>query len=393
MSEPAATPFEAPPELARWQGRALLVGLAAAVVCVAGSFFDRDQFFYSYLLGYLFWLGIPLGCLALVLLYHLTYGAWGAVARRILEAASRTVPLLGLLALPIAFGMHEIFPWSDAGHVAGDPLLRHKAPYLNVPGFWLRHAVYFLVWSVPALVLSRLSRLQDQEDDPRLRRRMRLVSGPALAAFCLAASFASFDWLMSLDPHWYSTIYGVYFVGTLALSGLTFLIATAWYLGGREPLSRVLEPERFHDYGKLLLAFVMLWAYFSFSQYFIIWSGNIPEGVSWYVERRHGSWPAVSVALVVLHFVVPFLLLLSRPLKRRAGSVAGVALLLLAMRWIDLSFQTGPSLGRHFSVHLLDVAAFLAVGGLWLALFLRELRRLPLLALGDPALAQVLDDD
>lgn len=397
MTAAAATrdrDFRPPAQLAVLGRRALLTGGAAAAVSAGALLLDRERFLGSYLLGWLFWLSVALGALALTMLQHLTSGRWGLLGRRVLEAAARTLGVLLLLGLPLLIDLDAIYSWARPEALAADPLLQHKRHYLNAGAFWARAGLYFVAWGVPAWLLSRESWRQDEGDDPfGAGRRMRRWSGPFLGLYCLAASFASFDWLMSLDPHWYSTIYGVYWVGTHALAGLAFLVVVAYWLSRREPMSALLDAGTFHDYGNLLLAFVALWAYFSFSQMLIIWSGNLPEHVTWYLHRRHGGWQLLSVALVVLHFFVPFALLLSRSFKRDSRAIAGLALGLLALRWVDLFWQAGPSLRATATPHPWDLVALLAVGGLWLAAFLRELARAPLVPLGDPQLAEVLGDD
>ncbi len=242
-----------------------------------------------------------------------------------------------------------------------------------------------------AFLISGLSRRQDRGDDPGITRRMQLFAGPGLAAYCLAVTFASVDWLMSLQRGWYSTIYGVYLMGSQGLSALAFLIVFGLWLVRREPMDRVLHPRIFHDYGKLMLAFVMLWAYFCFSQFLIMWSGNIPEETHFYLRRFHGGWGAVGLALVIFHFALPFALLLSRDLKRDAGRLAWVAMLMLVMRWVDLLWQVEPAFETQTpALYWMYLAAPVAVGGLWLAYFLRELRSRPLLPVNDPYLPEAL---
>jgi hypothetical protein len=374
----------------RLQRTALIAGVAGLVVCVLGAFLSPDYFFRSWLVGWVYWVGVALGCLALSLLHHLTHGGWGIVLRRTMEAATRTLPALLVLGLPLLFGMQRLYPWARP-EAANDPLLQAKAPYLNVPFYMVRFFLYFLIWGALAFLLSRMSQRQDRGDDPGITRRMQLVSAPALALYCLAVTFASVDWLMSLQPAWYSTIYGVYVMGGQGLSALAFLITFGLWLSRREPMERVLHPRLFHDYGKLMLAFVMLWAYFSFSQFLIMWSGNIPEEIHFYLERFHNGWGLVGLALVIFHFAVPFALLLSRNLKRDAGRLVWVAGLMLVARWIDLLWQVEPAFERQSpAMYWMYVAAPIAIGGLWLAYFLRELRSRPMLPVNDPYLPEAL---
>lgn len=388
-----AEDWQAPEALGAIQRWALLAAAVGIAGCVAGFFIDREQLLRSYLVGHLYWLGIALGCLAIGMLHHLSRGAWGLVVRRVLEAATRTLPALAVLFVPVLFGLSDLYVWARPDAVAADELLQHKQPYLN-PGFFIGRTVfYFAAWILVAWLLNRMSLAQDRTGEPRLARRMQVVSAPGLGLYALTATFASFDWLMSLDPHWYSTIYGVYFVGGHGLSAFAFLSVVALYLSRREPLSRALAPRHFHDYGKLMLAFVMLWAYFAFSQFLIIWSGNLPGEITFYLARLAGGWQWVGLALVVAHFALPFVLLLSRSLKRRGRTLAAVALLVLVMRWVDLHWQVAPVFAPgSITFHWLDPAAVLAVGGLWVALFARELGRRPLLPVNAPYLEEALGD-
>jgi hypothetical protein len=384
----------APEAVDRVQSRALVAGGGGIALCALGfATGDRGQFFQSYLVAYQFWLGIALGCFAISMLHHLTGGAWGLVVRRVLEAASRTLPALLLLFVPLLFGLPDLYVWGRPAAVAADAALQRQRVYLNPGAFIARLLVYFLLWIAFAWVLSRLSRRQDETADPGLARRMQVVSAPGLALYALAATFASFDWLMSLDPSWSSTIYGVYFLGGHGLAGFAFLILVAVFLAAREPMSGVLAGRHFHDYGKLMFAFVMLWAYFAFSQFLIIWSGNIPHEISYYLNRTRHGWQWIALAVILGHFALPFVLLLSRPLKLRAGLLAKVAALVLVMRWVDLYWQVAPTFHpQSILPHWLDAAAFVALGGLWISLFARELKRRPLLPVNAPELEEAVGD-
>lgn len=384
-----------PPEgLAAASRPALLIGAAALVASAIGGVLNPEQFFRSYLVAFLYWLSIPLGCFGIAMLHHLSRGAWGLMIRRVLEAAARTLPLNALFFVPLVFGLPAIYAWARPEEAAADPTFRHRALYLNVPFFVLRAALYFALWCLFARVLDRLSRRQDETADPRLSRRMQMVAAPGFALYCLAATFASVDWLMSLSAPWTSSIYGFYFVGGLAVSALAFVILVVLYLAQRLPMSGVLRPLHFHDYGKLLLTFVVLWAYFAVSQLIIIWHANLSEEVGWYRGRLLGGWAGVSLLLVALHFALPFLLLLSRDLKRNVGRLSAVAALLLLMRFVDLYWQAAPAFSSdRVAPHWLDLALPVALGGLWVALFLRELAKRPLLPVNDPFLAEALRHD
>ena len=379
------------PELAGHQRRLLIAGGVGAAVSLAGLFFDVRQFLQSYLMAYMLCLGVTLGCLALGMVHQLSGGAWGVVIRRPIGAAARVLPVMTLLFLPIAFGMNRLYGWTNADLVAHDEALQHKHLYLNTPFFLVRAAVYFLVWNGLSYFLNAWSLEQDRTAEPRLARRMQRLSGGGLLAYGLTITFASFDWLMSLEPHWFSTIYGVLIVGGQGLSALAFLTAALVWLSRRPPLNRIVVPAHFHDLGNLMLAFVMLWAYFSFSQYLIVWSGNLPVEISWYLHRLQTGWRAVGLTLILFHFSAPFVVLLSRRAKREPDLLVKVAIGILIVRLIDLFWLIAPEFHQNgIFVSWLDVVLPLTLGSIWLACFIRQLRGRPLLPVHDPEFESAL---
>ena len=389
------TPFEqtadvAIPELAGVQRRALLVGAAAAVVSLIGVFVSLDQFLQSYLMAYMFCLGVTLGCMALGMVHQLSGGAWGVVLRRPIGAASRVLPILTLLFLPILFGMKHLYIWTHADVVARDEALQHKALYLNMPFWIVRAAVYFLVWNALSLFLNRWSLEQDRTGDPWIARRMQQVSAGGLLLYGMTITFASFDWLMSLEPHWYSTIFGVLMMGGQGLSALAFLIIVIIWLSRRPPLDTIIVKDHFHDVSNLMLAFVMLWAYFSFSQYLIIWAGNLPAEISWYQHRLDTGWRLVGTGLMLFHFAVPFVLLLLRVVKRTPDYLVKLAVGMLIVRVIDLLWLIAPEFHQGFSISWMDVVLPIALFGLWLAAFVWQLRGRPILPVHDPQFDEAL---
>ncbi len=387
---------EIPEGLARLQSRALMVGAAGLLLCGVGLLLDPVRLLQSYLVAWLYWSGLALGALAVVLLQFLSGGAWGMIIRRILEAATRTLPLLTLLFLPLLLGMETLYPWARPDEVAADPILQHKAAYLNVPFFLARNAAYFGIWLVLAWLVNRWSAEQDAAGSDLGRiRRFQVVSAPGLILYVLTMTFASVDWVMSLEPHWFSTIYGPLHMAGHALGGLALGITVLVLLRSKPPLSQVVRADHLHDLGKLLLAFVMVWAYFSFSQYLIIWAGNLPEEIPWYLRRLQGGWQWMGLALLLAHFVLPFFLLLSRGLKRSSPLLGRVAVLVLVMHYVDVYWLTVPAFGEGGPLrpHWLDLAAAAGVGGLWVAWFARHLRMRPLLPLGDPTLVEEMSDD
>lgn len=379
------------PELAQYQQRFLLAGGAGAVLSLVGWFMNPAQFYRSYLVAYMFVLGATNGCLALAMIHQLSGGAWGVVTRRIIGAASRVLPVLTLLFLPIAFGMHDLYEWTHTEAVAADGVLQHKSLYLNTPFFLARAALYFGVWNGVSFLLNKWSLEQDRGDDPAIAWRMQALSGAGLVLYGLTTTFASFDWMMSLDPHWFSTIYGVLIMGGQGLTAIATVVITLTWLSRREPLNTITVPQHFHDLANLMLAFVILWAYFSFSQYLIIYSANLPEEITWYTHRLHTSWRVIGVFLVVAHFAVPFLLLLSRSLKRQPEVLAKVAVGIIAVRLVDLFWLIAPQFHQeHLSISWLDIVLPLALGAIWIGCFLWQMRGRAILPIYDPQFAEAL---
>lgn len=386
MATPPALLLPADHPVYRVQRGAMIAGGLGLLGCIALGIFDPTQFMRAYLLAYVFWTGGALGCLAILLIHHVTGGAWGVAIRRLLESGARTLPWMALLFLPIAIAPGHLYEWAQPEHVAHDPLLQHKALYLNVPFFIGRAVFYFVCWTLMTRALVRWSLLQDTTDDPKPTERLELISRGGLLLMGLTMTFASFDWMMSLEPHWFSTIYGVLFMGGCALTAFAVVIPMAALIGTQPPVAGLVERDQFQDLGKLLLAFVMLWAYFNLSQFLITWAGNLPEEITWYLARTQGVWKWIAIAIVLFHFALPFVLLLSRNLKRSARGLAMVALFLLLVRFMDTFWLVVPAFDpESVTLHVVDVAALAAVGGFWLWLFVHQLEGRPLLPLRDPS--------
>ena len=398
----AETTYAPPADIDALRSRALIAGAAGLVACGIGFIVDRDHFFRSWLIAYLLFLGIALGSMGLLMIQHLSGGAWG-VFRRIFEASSRTLPLLAILFLPIVLGMGTLYSWTHPEHVQADEVLQHKAVYLNTGFFLLRAFIYFAGWILIAWTMTRWSRRQD-EGDMSVNLRLQYLSGGGIVFYAFAATFAGIDWVMSINPHWFSTLFGFIFIGGHGLAALSFTIVISAFLVRRAPMEQILKPGHFHDLGKLSLAFVMLWAYFNFSQYMLVYAANLVEEVPYFVARISHGWQFLAIFLVLFQFAVPFLLLLSRDLKRMPHRLVWVSLALLLVRYIDLFMLVSPEFastganlhmleGEHasgFFVHWLDLAAPLAVGGLWLWMFLTQLAQRPLVAFADPYLREAL---
>jgi hypothetical protein len=408
-----------PEAVARYRSRALLVGAVSLALGVVLAFAlgtwagygGLVQIFRAYLVGFFFCTGVAVGSLAWVALGHMTGGAWALTSRRLFEAATRTFPLCFLLFIPVIISLfvHEhvasgqtlsLYEWTDAARVHADEALTEKSLYLNIPFFIARAVLYFGVWFLLARKLNRWSAEQDTTADPRLRRKMQDISGAVILLVGLTTTFAAFDWGMSLEPHWFSTIYGLIVLSGWGLSALALVITVATFLIGHEPMEHVYQPLHFHDWGKLLLTMVMLYAYFAFSQFLITWSGNLPEEIPFYLRRLRGGWQNVGLLVILFHFALPFVLLLSRQRKREAARLRRVALLMLFMRVFDLVFLFAPSVHqggeaewgwRDLLTSFVPMFAMaVGVGGIWLWYYFGQLASRPLLPLGAPDLEKAI---
>ena len=377
-------------DLERIQRMALLVGAVGVAVCLIGFFLNRDQFFQSYLFAFLFWNGLSIGSLAIFLLHNVVGGNWGVVIRRFIEAGTRTFPVTLVFLLPILIlGMKSLYLWArpEGQH---DPNIQLKAAYLNIPFFIGRSLFYFAFWILVALRLARWSTEQDRTGDLTLTDRMRSFSAPALLIFVLTASFAFFDWIMSLEPHWFSTVYGAMFLVGQVLETLAFAVALLILLSKRAPFEGLLKIQHYHDLGNLMLAFTMLWAYLNLSQFLIMWAGNLPEEIPWYIRRFTGGWGAIGVFLGLFHFCVPFVLLLMRFVKKNPRILYRVAIWMICVRFVDIFWVVEPAFRqRQFWIHWMDIAAPIGLGGIWIWAFLGQLKLRPLLPLHDPRLGNI----
>jgi hypothetical protein len=401
-----------------------LVGLGGAVALGQS---DWPQFLHSYLVAFMFFFAWMLGGIFFVLIHFAAKAGWSVTVRRMAENVAKTAPLFALLFIPIFLGKESLFPWLDHAHAADDPVLQAKAWYLN-PGFFTgRAAAFFLIWIGLATVFGGLSRKQDETGDPQITRRMQNLAPVGLMLFALSLTFAAFDWLMSLDPHWFSTIFGVYYFAGTVLCIYAVLILATMALKKTGQLGEAVTTEHFHDMGKMLFAFTVFWTYIAFSQYMLIWYANIPEETAWYHMRLQGSWKTLSIVLSLGHFVVPFFFLMSRHIKRRNLTLAVGAIWMLLMHLLDMfylvmpGFQNGHGGGGHgaeagahgaeaaahgaehaaeavahaahvASVHvgLIDLLTVIGIGGLWVAAFSWILGRQALVPTKDPRLPESL---
>ncbi len=380
-----ASDFAVPADTPRWQSRALMVGIAGAIFCIIAGVLDLRDFLRGYLIAYMFWTGLSLGCMALLMVQYLSGGFWGLSVRRVLEAGAKNLALMFVLFLPILALRYHLYAW-----MSNPSLTTENHWYLNQFSWITRWLLYFAIWGLLTYGLCRRGDRQDYPLPPGTMPKVQGLSGIGLVLYSLTASFAAVDWVMSLDPHWGSTMYGLIFLVGQGLSALCFSIIMLTVLTHYSPYREIIKPTQFHDIGKLTLAFVMLFAYFSFSQWLIIWSGNLPDEISWYLQRIRGAWGWVILGIVLLHFALPFALLLSRERKRAGSRLIGLAILLMFMRMVDIYWYTVPNFpdAKLFSIWYL--AAPICLGGLWLTAFFYNFRRRPLLPLYEPQIPKFL---
>ena len=373
---------------------ALIVGAVGFVLFLIGWFVNVTTFYQAYLMAFFFWLNMSLGCLALIMIQHLSGGRWGMTIRRAAEAGIRTLPMMAALFVPLAlFGVYRLYEWADPALVASDHVVQHKAPWLNVAGWQIRAVIYFALWIGAGTLLVRASRRQDATGDPNVRRTYARVSAVGGILYFFSMTLASVDWGMSLDVHWFSTMYGVIFIIGQALGAMALLLFTLILLSRYEPLKTLFRVDAMHDLGKLMLAFTMLWAYVSFSQYLIVYSANLKEEIPYYIRRGHGGWEFLSVALIALNFFLPFVVLLSRTVKRTRSLLLWVAALVVALRFLDIFWTLAPSMrgdSMAAAISWMDFAGMIAIGGLWVALFLRNLSTTALLPFRDPKFEEAI---
>ncbi len=387
-----AQDYMAPAGVGRVQAAGLAVGGAALIAAIFGGVSSPEKFYQAYLFSYMLVLGLTLGSLGLLMLQHLTGGQWGIIIRRPLEAASRNLWLVLLMFVPIALGMKSLYrAWLDPEKLKAEPLSAYQQGYLTHAGFLGRAVLYFAIWGALVWLFNSWSREQDQNrEDRALRRRLKLLAGPGIILYVLAMTFAAIDWVMSLSPHWASTIYGFIFVAGQAITAMSFMIIVVAALSGSEAYAGIIQKRHLHDLGKLLFAFNMLWAYFDFSQLLIIWSGNQPEEISFYRTRLYGGWGVVAVVVLIFSFALPFLVLLSRDIKRSASLISKVAIWMIIFRLVDLFWMTRPEFTSSALPTWMDIVVPIALIGVWVGFFALNLKQQPLLPLGDPKLAEAI---
>lgn len=393
----------APPALvSRLRTSALTVGAVCSVIAIVVAALDWQLFLQSWLVGFMFWLGITLGCMALLMLQYTTGGNWGVLGRRFWEAATKTLPFMFLMWIPLVVGMKTLYPWT---HMQPEELVADRAKYwLNPTLFVVRGFAYFLLWGLWAWRLNCWSVTEEKGDStPERFVSIQNFSGAGIVMYGLTITFASVDWVMSLNPMWWSTVWGMLFMVGECLTAFAFTIWLLARFAQLEPVSRVVKTEHYHDYGKLMFAFVVLWGYLSFAQWLIIWSGNLTEEIRWYLDRVHGHWKIVATGLIFFHFVLPFAIMLSRSLKRQPKKLVRMAFWILMVRVVDLFWLVQPSFHGTLEFHgqelaplswqvvAVNVVNLLAIGGLWLAIFFSYLGKRSLMPVNDPHFAAMME--
>ena len=371
--------------------RFLTVAGIGLLVSAWGESIDSSLLYFGYLNSFVFWVTIGLGGLFFTLLHHLANATWSTVLRRMAESIAMTLPVMSLFFIPIFLGMHDIYHWTHEDYVLGDAILRRKMGYLNIPFFTIRTVVVFAIWSILAMMLYRHSIAQDRDGKASHILKLRRLSAGGMLLFAFSITLASFDWLMSLDPHWFSTIYGVYFFSGSVLAVFSFIIMISSALRKRGVLDKVISTEHYHDLGKFCFAFTIFWAYAGFSQYLIQWYGNMPEETAWYLARWEGNWMCVSYVIMFGHFAFPFIILIFRSVKRTVSVLRLVALWILFVHFVDLYWlifpahlEQGPSFSMNEIVTLVGPMMFL--GGAFLWVFWRRFSRAPLVPVNDSKL-------
>jgi hypothetical protein len=367
--------------LNRFQLASLVIGTLALGASAFGAFINTEQFFFSYLFAVLFWVGLSLGCFVVTMIHQLAGGRWGYPTRRFLEAGLMVLPLMAVLFIPIFFGLHYLYPWAQPGASTE----RHA--YENDWAYIIRQIFFFFVWIWLASRLRKWSLEQDLTDDAAPTRRARFLSGPGTVIYGLLVTFASIDWIVSLEKDWYSTMFGVIVAGGQILAAFAFVVILLAIFQNQPPFAGAVNKVQYHHLGNLLLTFVLFWTYVSFGQLLIIYSGDIPHELEWYLHRIAGSWKAVVAVVALFHFFLPFFLLLFRMVKKNVMAMATMSALLLVVHIVDTYWLVMPTLHQHgVAVSWLDFSTPIGVGGLWLAYFFRQLKSAPLLPVNDPGM-------
>lgn len=393
----AVSPETLKPKLAKVRNLAI-IAMGAGLLLTIGGFFVQgglngglNKLLQSYLWAYLFWFGLTLGSLAFMLLHSTVGGGWGFIIRRSLEAGSRTFPVMAVLAIPIVLtvfmGENSMYEWTHKA-METDPFVSKKLGYLNPEFFAIRSVFYFVVWGVLIYLLNKWSAVFDQRNDPEVAAKLNYLGAAGILIHVLVVSFWSFDWAMSLEPHWFSSIYGLLFLVGQALATIALMNVINGTISQSLPIMKLVPDRYFRDLGNLMMAIVLVWSYVTFSQYLIQYSGNLAEEVGWFVKRGSGGWGILGISLIFLHFALPFAVLLSSLMKTRPKNTAKIAAFILFMRLVDLMYLTRPAFHGNDtllgSLYWSDLGLLLLLGGIWFFIWSTEIAKRPLLMLHDP---------
>jgi hypothetical protein len=392
--DPVPVPVERlGPRAIRFEQISGVIGAVGLLLCCAAFFLNREEFFQSYSFAFLYWGGFSIGGLGVLLMHHTVGGKWGVTIRRLLEAQMRTLPLLAVLIIPMLFGLRYLYPWANHELVMQTPVLQHKAPYLNTPFFIGRVVFYFVIWLFWGFRVNGLADRQDETGDPTLKERMRAFSAPGVLVFTLTGTFAYIDWILSADVQFFSTVYGAMILIGDILQAIAMSIVVLVLASREDRFGGRVNGPVLHDLGNMMFAFVIFWAYLSASQLIIVWPGNLPQELGWYLDRIRGFWKYLAAVTALSMFAIPFCLLLSQDRKRHPIRLLRVAIFILCARIVDMFWIVEPThRTKGFGLYWTDFAAFLGIGGIWAYVYLGQLRRRPLLPLHDPRVAQPMPE-
>jgi len=365
------------------------IGIAGLIASGVGYFLNHEQFFFSYLTSYTFFTTFALAALFLVMIHHITRSSWGTVLRRIPEAFSSYIWIWAIFFIPVLLGMGTLYSWTDPSYVTGDPIMEGKVPYLNEPFFIIRQILYFGVWGWLGYRLHQLSVEMDRTKDWGITTLMRKISAPGILIFSLTIAFASFDWLMSLDAHWFSTMFGVYFFAMSFQALFPMLILLVFWMHKQGILKNTIKQVHIYDLGAWFFAFTVFYAYIAFSQFLLIYYANIPEATLWYYHRLEGSWAFISYSLIGGRFILPFIVLLNRDSKHNSTMLLVTSVVVLFMHFIELYWIAMPIMDHHgISISWMDITTILGLGGIFFGLFFQKFRKHSMIPVNDPYLVE-----
>lgn len=368
------------------------VGIVGLIASVVGFFLNSEQFFFSYLTSFSFFTSISLASLILVMVHHITRSSWGTVLRRIPESFSSNLWIWGIFLIPVLLGMSTLYSWTNTEYIADDPIVLGKLPYLNIPFYVIRQFIYFGIWGYLGYRLHKVSVEMDKTNDWGLTQVLKKLSAPGIPIFALTVAFASFDWLMSLDSHWFSTMFGVYFFAMSFQALFPILILMIFWMHRKGILQNTIRKVHVYDLGAWFFGFTVFYAYIAFSQFLLIYYANIPEESLWFYHRMEGSWAFVTYLLLFGRFVIPFILLLNRDTKHNHKILIFTSVLVIVMHIIEFHWIVMPIFNHSgVSISWLDFATFIGLGGIFMGLFFKRFKKHNMVPVNDPTLPDSLN--